>query len=103
MQLDALAGYRLVYRAETRDGHDGSETTHGLRANAGLEVARRPERGADENIASSPGVTLRLLSGVTLPIVQRRADNWADREYYFTADDDLRWALDFAFDVGLAF
>lgn len=88
IQLDALAGYRWLKRHQSADGYLGTETTHGIRGNLGLDFSRQ-----------FPGFALgaRLLSGVTLPLAQTRTGYW-----YMYKDVDLKWALDLGIDIGIA-
>jgi len=93
VQLEALAGYRYLARSESHDAHEGGESTHGLRANRGLDVTAHGD---------SSGLLLRVLSGITLPLGQRHTGVWRDYSHYFYPEDDLRSAFDVGFDIGIA-
>lgn len=89
VQLDALVGYRQLERREAPDAHFGTELTHGLRGNVGVDFTRH---------FLSSGVGVRLLSGVTLPIHQQRTGSWETHDY-IEPHRDLAFALDLGIDV----
>lgn len=92
IQFDALAGYRWLNRTKSPDAHSGSETTHAVRGNLGLDFTRQGSRVA---------FVVRVLSGLTLPVVQTHDGNWASHSYIDTTDD-FRWATDIGIDIGVA-
>jgi len=93
VQMDLLAGYRYLVWSKSRDGHEGEQSTHGARANIGLDMTAHGE---------SFDLLLRVLSGITVPLSQRRTGAWRDYSYNFHPEDDLRTAFDIGFDIGIA-
>ena len=93
VQLDVLAGYRYLHRAEAPDGETGAEVTHGVRANLGFDFVR--------TFAGS-AFTARILYGVTLPISQERTGSWKPGGLIMPTEN-LRWATDLGIDLGFAF
>jgi hypothetical protein len=92
IQFDALAGYRWLKRNQSPDGHPGTETTHAIRGNLGLDFTRE---------YSGIAFVARVLSGVTLPLAQTRTGYWESHSY-INAGEDLKWALDLGIDIGVA-
>lgn len=92
VQLNALAGYRWLKRDQSPDGHPGTESSHALRGNLGLEFTRQ---------YSGIGLVARVLSGVTVPVAQTRTGYWQSHSY-INASEDLRWTLDLGIDLGIA-
>lgn len=90
-QFDALLGYRALKRYDAPDGHPGTELTHGVRGDVGVEFIRH---------FGSTGFGARLLTGLTLPLAQTRTGYW-ERHSYFDTADDLRVALDVGLDLVL--
>lgn len=92
IQLDALAGYRWLKRDQSPDGHPGTETSHAVRGNLGLDFTRQ---------YSGIGFVARVLSGVTVPVAQTRTGYWKSHSY-INASEDLKWTLDIGIDLGIA-
>ena len=92
-QLGLTAGYRAFTRFASPDGHDGSEVTRGATGGVSLDFSR----------FSSPRVafTYRFAATYTMPLSQTRTGYWGGA--YFEEFADLRNALDFSFQIGLAF
>lgn len=57
-QFDALLGYRALKRYDAPDAHHGTELTHGIRGDVGVDFVRH---------FGSIGFGMRLLTGVTVP------------------------------------
>lgn len=91
LQLDALAGYRFLNRFDAPDGCQGTEHTHGVLGNLGVEFNHQGEHTV---------FGVRLLSGLTVPIAQTRTECW-ESYLYFEPSQDLRWALDLGVNVGI--
>jgi len=91
-QFDALLGYRALKRYDAPDGHAGTELTHGVRADVGLELIHHWR---------DAGFGVRFLTGLTLPIAQTRTGEW-ERHSYFDTSQDLQTALDIGLDLTLS-
>ncbi|MGC4087773.1 MAG: hypothetical protein QM756_07725 [Polyangiaceae bacterium] len=92
-QLVALVGSWYIKRFTNPDGHYGTETTHAVRANLGLDFTRH---------ASPLDFSLRLISGVAVPVWQQRTGDWASH-LYTDPDSDLKYAIEMGFDFGVGF
>jgi hypothetical protein len=106
LQLDALFGYRYLYRyQEQGDVLGGKEKTHGLAGAVGPEMTFWFSR--------SFGLNLRLLGGVTFPVDQTWTGYWSEplgplqtqRGPNIDSFRELRfdYSVDIAFDIGVAF
>jgi len=96
VDLQGLVGYRYLKRFGAPDGHQGEEVTEGATGAVALQAARW--------FSSRGAFITRLLTGVTVPLAQRRSGYWNYPNPYFDRSvDDLRYAVDVALDFGVAF
>ncbi len=95
LQLPLLAGYLFQHRVEGGDGHSGVEQSHCLTLGSGLEL----QYWFFEHF----GLNARLLLNAVIPVYQAYDDSWSSYVRGISPGDEMGFAMELGFAVGLSF